>query len=439
MTEDGFTYRTFYTWDHSTNWDLTQPGTRLGGCAEPYEKPPEAFVEDYTRLIHFMGELELNHLIIWGALRDSHGGVDALSKLIDHGRRRGVRVAPGVGVNCYGGIYYDGDHEFSLVELLKSHAELSAVDEKGEPIRRRDNPRFAVACPRNERVRDWHLRGIEWLMTEVGPDAIHFETGDYGVCQCEHCQAAGARGMRASDEDLAEVLPPLIEQVRAHSRDCWLSYNHYTGYTRPMMDDPPPRFVTRIPDDVICKWGVSWMLARELAPSSGVWGETEPMVPDVTPPTATSMAHVHFATGWWGCSSRGTLEITRFMRHIPLIRRVGFQGICTHGEESALNPPAELNYHVYAALAEHAEASPEGIAKRSVGRLYGSEGLAADVLTAFRDESVPSDLPPKVARQAEAAEGQTRVRLNWLTFELQRLAERTRRSSHHDREARARG
>ena len=30
-------YRTFYTWDHSTNWDLTQPGARVGGCHEPYE------------------------------------------------------------------------------------------------------------------------------------------------------------------------------------------------------------------------------------------------------------------------------------------------------------------------------------------------------------------------------------------------------------------
>lgn len=40
---------------------------------------------------------------------------------------------------------------------------------------------------------------------------------------------------------------------------------------------------------------------------------------------------------------------------------------------------------------------------------------------------VPRDLPPSVARTAAAARGQTRVRLNWLTFELQELAERSRR------------
>jgi hypothetical protein len=189
----------------------------------------------------------------------------------------------------------------------------------------------------------------------------------------------------------------------------------------------PPAFVRSIPDDVICKWGVSWMLEPDLAPPSArEFGETEPMAPDVRPPTARSMAHLHFGTGWWNCSPRGTPEVTRFMRYVPLVRTVGFQGLCTHGEESADSPPAEVNYHVFAALAENPQASPEDIAGRSVGALFGSEALAADMLTAFRDETVPRDLPPRVARAASAATDQQKVRLNWLTFEVQRLAERTR-------------
>ena len=111
---------------------------------------------------------------------------------------------------------------------------------------------------------------------------------------------------------------------------------------------------------------------------------------------------------------------------IPLIRQVGFQGLCTHGEESALNPPAELNYHVYAALAQNAHATPDEIAVRSVGALYGDAELAAEALTAFQEHRVPRGLPPRVARALAVAEGQTRVRLNWLWFELQRLAERAR-------------
>jgi hypothetical protein len=425
MRQPDFRYRTFYTWDHSTNWDLAQPGARLRGCHEPYEKPPEAFIEDYTRLIDYMSGLGLNHLILWGALRDAHGGVSALRRLIEHGEANGVRVAPGVGVACYGGVYYEGDHEYSLVNLLRLRPDLAAVDGDGQPLVDRANPRRSVACPRNDEVVAWTLSSIRWLMTEVGPPAIHFETGDYGVCCCEACGAAGAREGRTSDDDMAELLPPIIAEVRSHATDCWLSYNHYTGYTRQMASDRPA-FAQRIPDDVICKWGVSWMLAPELAPSPATgWGGVEPMDPEVRPPTATNMAHLHFGTGWWNCSPRGTLEVGRFSRAIPLVRRVGFQGICTHGEESCQNPASELNYHVYAALAEKADATPEEIAARSVGELYDDPELAAEVLTAFRDGRVPRHLPPKVARRA-LRDGQLGVRLNWLTFELQRLAERVR-------------
>lgn len=424
-----FDYRTFYTWDHSTNWDLSQPGIRLRGCHELYEKPSRAFVEDYTRLMDYMSRLGLNHLIIWGALRDTHGGAEALRELVEYGKANGVRVAPGVGVNCYGGVYYEGDHEYSLANLLQKHPELAALDEDGQPMIDAQNPRRSVACPRNEKVIDWTLRSIRWLMEEIAPSAIHFETGDYGVCHCAICKAAGIRGKRVSNEDMAEILPPIVAEVRSFGTDCWLSYNHYTGYTREMMANPPA-FARQIPDDVICKWGVSWMLAPELArsPDEG-WTVTEPMTPDVRPPTTTNMAHLHFGTGWWNCSPRGTLEITRFFRSFPLIRQVGFQGICTHGEESALNPPAELNYHVYAALAENPEASPEDIAKRSVGGLYGDTELAIGILTAFRDEEVPRDLPSRIARASSQADGQKKVRLNWMTFEVQRLAERTRKNS----------
>jgi hypothetical protein len=374
-----------------------------------------------------MCQLGLNHLIIWGALRDAHGGAKALRKLVEYGRANGVRVAPGVGVNCYGGVYYEGDHEYSLVRLLQKYPELAALDENGKPMLGGENPRRSVACPRNEKVVDWTLRSIRWLMEDVGPSAIHFETGDYGVCHCPICKPTGIRGKRISDEDMAEILPPIIAEVRSFGTDCWLSYNHYMGYTREMMADPPA-FARQIPDDVICKWGVSWMLAPELArsPDEG-WGTIESMTPDVRPPTATNMAHLHFGTGWWNCSPRGTLEITRFFRAFPLIRKVGFRGICTHGEESNLNPTAELNYHVYAALAENPDASPAEIAKRSVGEIYADEELAVEILTAYKNEEVPKELPPKVAKASSKADGQTKIRLNWLTFEIQRLVEKTRR------------
>ena len=163
-----------------------------------------------------MCRLGLNHLIIWGALRDAHGGPTALRKLVAYGQANGVRVAPGVGINCYGGVYYEGDHEYSLVKLLSKHPELAAVDVGGRPRVDEDNPRRSVACPRNEKVVAWTLESIRWLMEDVCPAAIHSETGDYGVCHCETCQAMGLRGKRVSDEDMAEVLPPIVAQVRSY-------------------------------------------------------------------------------------------------------------------------------------------------------------------------------------------------------------------------------
>jgi len=428
MSQPDFDYRSFYTWDHDTNWVLTQPTPRVHGCAEPYEKPPEAFLADFKTLVDFMAMLGLNHLIIWGALRDCHGGADELRRLIEYGLANDVRVAPGVGLYCYGGVYYDGDHEFSLNRLLEERADLAAVAQDGQPmVRMGGNPRKCVACPRNEEVADWTLRSIRWLMEEVGPPAIHFETGDYGHCYCPACKKAGSRERGVNYSDMAIMLPPVVEEVRRHSADCWLSYNHYFGYTRKMMTEKPP-FATAIPWDVICKWGVSWMLEPQLRPDNSRYKATiEPMTPDVRPPTETNMAHLHFGTGWWSCSPRGTLEITRFMKHIPVIHQVGFQGICTHGEESELNPPCELNFHVYAALADKADATPEEISNRSVGELLGSADLATEVLTAFRDVELSPTLSARVARAAEEAVGQTKVRLNWLTFELHRLSEESRK------------
>ena len=428
-TSHFFAHRSFYTWDHSTNWDLSRPGQRISGCFETYEKPPEAFLEDYTRLIDFMSQTGMNHLIIWGALRDSHGGVDALRNLIELGRQKGVRVAPGVGVNSYGGVYWEGDHEFNLNRFLLRRPELAALGADGKPMLDRKHRRRTVACPRHPEVNAWHRAAIRWLMEELSPQAIHFETGDYGVCRCERCRQANMRDAPASDADLACALPPLVEEVRRYSHDCLLSYNHYDGYTRRMSANPPT-FVTAIPDDVVCKWGVSWMLDPDIQSEfKAEWSDAESMDPSFAPPTKESMAHLHFATGWWNCSPRGTLEIERFFRAFPLLAKVGFTGVCTHGEESELNPSAELNYHVFSALAENPYAVPSEIARRSVADLLGNVALATDVLMAYAEAELPADLPPRVARAAKRARGRQKVRLNWLTFELHRYEDVLRRRS----------
>ncbi len=40
----------FWTWDHSTNWTLDDPGLQNSGCYNRYFKQPGTFLDDYRRL-----------------------------------------------------------------------------------------------------------------------------------------------------------------------------------------------------------------------------------------------------------------------------------------------------------------------------------------------------------------------------------------------------
>ena len=120
-------YRLFWTWDHSTNWYLEQVGIQEIGAMNYYSKPKEGFLEDYYRLINFMSKNRINGVTIYGFLRDSHGGIEAAKELCLYAKERGVKILPGVGINAYGGIYFEGNHRYNLTNWLKEHPELRAV------------------------------------------------------------------------------------------------------------------------------------------------------------------------------------------------------------------------------------------------------------------------------------------------------------------------
>jgi hypothetical protein len=56
----------FWTWDHSTNWMLDDPGLVNLGCDNRYLKRPETFVEDYRRLTDLAVGLGVKGIVIWG-------------------------------------------------------------------------------------------------------------------------------------------------------------------------------------------------------------------------------------------------------------------------------------------------------------------------------------------------------------------------------------
>src|SRR5262249_37880267 len=103
----GLKYRIFWTWDHSTNWALGTEGLQENGAENPYMKPPEAFLRDYKKVVDYMSDHKLNGLIIWGFLRDKHGGVKSAQELVQYAHERGVRILPGIGSSGFGGFFFE--------------------------------------------------------------------------------------------------------------------------------------------------------------------------------------------------------------------------------------------------------------------------------------------------------------------------------------------
>ena len=76
----------FWTWDQSTNWVLDDPGIVNFGSWNKYLKKPETYVEDYKRLTDMALSLDIKGIVIWGFLRDSHGGIEYAKKVASYAK-----------------------------------------------------------------------------------------------------------------------------------------------------------------------------------------------------------------------------------------------------------------------------------------------------------------------------------------------------------------
>lgn len=126
--------RMFWTWDHSTEWALNRPGAHTHGSCNEYGRSTEAFLQDYTALLRWCGRHHIDAVLVWGLLRDCHGGLESAKRLCDVAAKEKVRLLCGVGLNAYGGVYYEGNSPHNLDRHLELHPELNAVDADGVPL-----------------------------------------------------------------------------------------------------------------------------------------------------------------------------------------------------------------------------------------------------------------------------------------------------------------
>ncbi len=240
--EPGLAYRTFWTWDHSTNWELSQIGQQEIGVFNPFQKPPGGFLADYRRLVDFCSENRIAAVVIYGFLRDSHGGIEAAQELCRYANERGVRIIPGIAIGAYGGVYWEGNHRYNLATWLRDNPEHEAKMEKGVgfqladlafPLNFPHSDYTVSACPSAPEMMDWMEEAVSWLAETFDIGGINIESGDYGVCGCERCKARRANDAEAarraddlgdswSHTDMAANFPRLYNAAKAKRPDLWI-------------------------------------------------------------------------------------------------------------------------------------------------------------------------------------------------------------------------
>ena len=376
-------YRLFWTWDHSTNWYLEQVGLQEIGAMNYYSKPPEGFLEDYFRLVDFMSINRIGGVTIYGFLRDCHGGIEAAQQLCKYATERGVRILPGVGINAYGGIYWEGNHRFNLTQWLRQHPELKAV--RGAPAAFSipdlpplwfpENQYTDTACPSKPENAQYHEEAIAWLAETFMIGGINFETGDYGVCQCNECTRRRKEDSTWSFRDMALLYPRLFSAAQNHRQDLWLVSEAYWDN---LLNRQVLQPLEELPDEAIYQFCFNrsyWPRLKTNLNKEYVKGL----------PRSKNILRSHMGSQW--NRERYELVAERFAEMMQLAYACGLKGATIFGEVSAFSVVNEINYLAFARFGYQPTLTWEEFVEKDLGPLFSGK-MAAEIY--LRLLTVPS-------------------------------------------------
>ena len=407
----GLAYRTFWTWDHSTNWELSQIGLQEIGVFNPYGKPPGGFLADYRRLVDFCSRNRIAGIVIYGFLRDSHGGIEAAQELCRYANERGVRIIPGIAIGAYGGVYWEGDHKYNLATWLKKNPQFAATMEKGVGFQLADLsfplnfPRsdYTVsACPSAPETMAWMDEAVGWLAGTFEIGGINIESGDYGVCGCDRCVARRANAAEAarrvsdhgdswSHTDMAENFPRLYRAATAKRPDLWV----YCEMQWDNLLDPVADAAQRkLPPGGIYQHTANRSFWRRLKAE---------LTPDYVAalPTRPNVFRCQFACQWNGDerTERYALNAQTFAEMARVAREVGMDGLTVWGEPSAYHATVELSYLAFARFTWEPTLTWERFLDEDVAPLLGGRAAADRFIAIAGEIDANQSLP--VARLAE--------------------------------------
>ncbi|MGD1104742.1 MAG: hypothetical protein ABSA59_22075, partial [Terriglobia bacterium] len=418
--------RYFWNWDSRTHWDLSSQRSYLqrgGSPRAPHSYPgaAESFRADLTPMIDFMSEHKINALVLFGFVRDEHGGVAASKELCEYAKRRGVKILPGVGVDQYGGFYYQGQNKFNIETWSAQHPELRAMDKAGHYL---DH----TLCMDKEANRRWFREGIRWLFQTFPIAGVNLEFGEFRVCYCpdsvkareavlpqEHANMLEVtRGLskpsgdpRAPEFyiDLGRMVSWEAKEIHTFRPGALITYAAYTGFDE-SLQETPPYFLKTIPPYAIVQWTLTDMVNGNRWPDG------------LKSPAAQAIGYFH--AGNVSARESNAILYPKLARVAAQAYASGLEGVGIYGEVSGARPITELNYLVFSEFTFNPGLTEEEFVKTRLAPYYGGEGPARQLLQIAsligfkKDGQAPDNLDEALRLAGEARDATTGIaRQRW--------------------------
>jgi len=342
-----------WCWDARMTWD-DQPDAisrHMAGETSPfpYLKRPESFLIGFKRLVDYAARIGVRAIVVWGFLRDAHGGEEAARELCRYAADRGVGILPGVGLCSYGGYYFEGNHRFNLQRYLAEHP-----DRAGR-ARQDDHPAVGgrvitpMLDPSLEANRRWWLDGLEWMLETFQIGGINFEMGDY----CVNLSAEAEAARKALGFDTNENIQDIVVATRSLAAAALKALptglfinSTYRGYHQ-IKGFPNMPYVHALPAEAVWQYTLTNLVKRDDFPDAY----------QGAPP------HRRYGYLHWFNSATNSMEtdfVPPIARVWPAAHRLGFEFLGTYGEVSAAQGRvADRNYRAQVAWARNPRLSAE--------------------------------------------------------------------------------
>jgi len=394
--------RFFWSWDHSTNWTLHAYGAQNCGVSNAYAKAPEVFLQDYRRVVDYASEHRINAVGIAGLLREKHGGVESVRSLCEYANKKDVRIYMIAGLFAYGGIFYEGDHPYSLNRFLEKNPDSIAKTSNGDPFYAmfqgmhgyRAEPQ---GCPSDAHLHDFVLESLDWLFKEI-PElgGIQIEAGDNGICHCSRCRTRRGVGNGAiSSADMAGIYPDAVNAILGRSPDALViceAYRHFKNSAYDLFETDHPdedlKKLFAMPDKVFWQWTCD----SEIKDHS--WNPGDSMLRSLK--KFNHVMRSHAGTQWRG-GQRAGFAVEEIRQQCMLSYLSGLQAVSIFGESSPFHTNAEFNYLALEYFADHPLAPMNSFVCDVMSPLLGGDGLASFYFRSATCLDIPQKIPEIVA------------------------------------------